>query len=290
MKKRTNTIQNSRKKQSYSSFKKNMIGSGDGSNVGLLTLPNDPLIEEISYNGYPDFMSFCKINKKLSDLCQKKDFWRLMYNKDFSDCGLDLHNDNYYLKYRLCAMLTRLKQGLNYQGSISELFNSTDLDLSNKGISIIPPEIGVLINLRTLDFSDNNIKTIPPEIGLLTNLEAFSIVDGQISKIPPEIGQLINLQELYLIFNHIKTIPPEIGSLINLKELELGHNDIKTIPPEITLLSDLVFLHLNNNQISEIPLEIGEMENLRLLDLRSNNISNPKEFLSLKMPHLKVNL
>ncbi len=76
--------------------------------------------------------------------------------------------------------------------------------LDQNQITIIPPEIGLLINLQELWLSCNQITIIPPEIGQLVNLQVLSIRDNQIKIIPPEIGQLINLQDLILCQNQRK--------------------------------------------------------------------------------------
>lgn len=46
----------------------------------------------------------------------------------------------------------------------------TKLDLSEKGISILPPEIGRLTALTELDLRDNQLTELPTEIGRLTAL------------------------------------------------------------------------------------------------------------------------
>ncbi|MCH2245973.1 MAG: leucine-rich repeat domain-containing protein, partial [Crocosphaera sp.] len=47
------------------------------------------------------------------------------------------------------------------------------LDLSFKGLTSIPPEIGQLTNLTSLNLWNNQLTNIPPEIGQLTNLTSL---------------------------------------------------------------------------------------------------------------------
>ncbi|MEH1904202.1 MAG: leucine-rich repeat domain-containing protein [Nostoc sp.] len=41
----------------------------------------------------------------------------------------------------------------------------TELDLSHRGLTTLPPEIVQLTNLQSLDFSYNQLSSLPPEIG-----------------------------------------------------------------------------------------------------------------------------
>jgi internalin A len=47
----------------------------------------------------------------------------------------------------------------------------TELDLSDEGITELPPVIGQLTQLTWLDVSGNELSSLPPEIGQLTRLE-----------------------------------------------------------------------------------------------------------------------
>ena len=86
----------------------------------------------------------------------------------------------------------------------------TELDLSGKELTALPPEIGKLTQLKKLilgkdEYDDkglyirtvgNKLISLPPEIGLLTQLEELQIVGNQLTSLPVEIGQLTNLQTL----------------------------------------------------------------------------------------------
>ncbi|MEH2329353.1 leucine-rich repeat domain-containing protein, partial [Nostoc sp.] len=47
----------------------------------------------------------------------------------------------------------------------------TQLDLSGKGLTTLPPEIGQLTNLQYLNLNSNQLSSLPPEIVQLTNLQ-----------------------------------------------------------------------------------------------------------------------
>ena len=57
------------------------------------------------------------------------------------------------------------------------------------------------INITELNLSIRNITHIPPEIGAFVNLTHINLYNNKLAKagLPPEIGQLTKLQCLYLI-------------------------------------------------------------------------------------------
>jgi internalin A len=152
--------------------------------------------------------------------------------------------------------------------------NSTELDLSNRGITIIPSEIGKLTNLQKIFLGNNYITTIPPEICNLTKLKILHLGSNQITVIPTEIEKLTNLEDLYITRNRITTIPATIKKLTKLKILDISRNQITVIPTEIEKLTNLVHLNLSRNQITSIPTGIGKLTNLSRLVLVGNQIDN----------------
>ncbi|MBD2727395.1 leucine-rich repeat domain-containing protein [Nostoc sp. FACHB-892] len=158
----------------------------------------------------------------------------------------------------------------------------TKLDLSGKGLTRLPPEIGQLTNLQSLYLSNNQLSTLPPEIGQLTNLGWLDLGSNQLSTLPPEIVQLTNLQLLGLHNNQLSSLLPEIFQLTNLQYLDLSSNQLSTLPPEIVQLTNLQYLDLRSNQLSTLPPEIVQLTNLQSLDLRSNQLSTlPPEIVQL---------
>jgi Leucine-rich repeat (LRR) protein len=179
--------------------------------------------------------------------------------------------------------------GVELWGECYSIENTTELDLSNSGLTgSIPTVIGNLINLEYLNLRSNQLTgSIPPEIGNLINLEYLHLRSNQLTdSIPPEIGNLINLNTLILGYNQLTgEIPPEIGNLTSLDYLYLSTNQLTgELPSEIWILTNLEYLNLRVNQFTgEIPPEIGNLNNLTMLRLYDNQLTGelPSEIWTL---------
>ncbi|MEH2468140.1 leucine-rich repeat domain-containing protein [Nostoc sp.] len=162
---------------------------------------------------------------------------------------------------------------------IGQLTNLQFLDLNNNKLSSLPPEIVQLTNLQFLDLGSNQLRSLPPEIVQLTNLQSFNLYNNQLSSLAPEFVQLTNLQFLDLSSNQLRSLPPEIVQLTNLQFLNLSSNQLRSLPSEFVQLTNLQSLDLNNNKLSSLPLEFGQLTNLQSLDLYKNQLSSlPPEF------------
>ncbi|QLE54960.1 COR domain-containing protein [Nostoc sp. TCL26-01] len=160
--------------------------------------------------------------------------------------------------------------------------NVTELDLSNKELTTLPPEIGQLSQMRSLDLRFNQLSSLLPEFGQLTNLQSLDLRSNQLSSLPPEFGQLTNLQSLDLRSNQLRTLPPEFGQLTNLQSLYLSSNQLSSLPPEFGQLTNLQSLYLSSNPLSSLPLEIVQLTKLQSLYLSSNQLSSlPPEIVQL---------
>ncbi|WP_414545432.1 COR domain-containing protein [Nostoc sp. CCY0012] len=161
---------------------------------------------------------------------------------------------------------------------IGQLTNLRSLDLSGNQLSSLPPEIVQLINLQALDLRGHQMRSLPPEIVQLVNLRSLYLSFNQLSSLPKEIGQLINLRSLDLSSNQLRSLPKEIGQLTNLRSLDLRGNQLRSLPAEIVQLTNLQSLHLSGNKLSSLPVKIGQLTNLQTLDIRVNELSSlPKE-------------
>ena len=156
---------------------------------------------------------------------------------------------------------------------IGQLAGLTSLDLGRNQLTALPPEIWELAGLTTLYLGDNGLTVLPPEIGQLTSLTRLDLDGNQLTALPPEIGQLMNLQSLDISATRIASFPSEIQQLTNLIRLRIVADSFTTIPSEITQLANLRELILVANSMTTLPVEISEMVSLRRLDLSHNDLT-----------------
>ncbi|BBI16266.1 leucine-rich repeat domain-containing protein [Neochlamydia sp. S13] len=152
--------------------------------------------------------------------------------------------------------------------------NFTHLDLSESGLTFLPPEIGQLSQLKELDLSKNNLTTLPIEIGQLSQLHKLNLQQNQLNALPAAIGQLPKLKRLWLSNNQLNALPAAIGQLSQLEWLDLSSNKLNALPAEIGQLSQLVLLYLQQNQLTALPAEIGQLARLRTLNLSRNQLTS----------------
>ncbi len=165
------------------------------------------------------------------------------------------------------------------------------LNISNKGISELPKEIGYLTNLRMLIVDDNNIKKIPNELYQLKSLGLLSFLKNEISYISEEIINLKGLLLFAACHNNITELPISFYNLNELETLCLHGNKITVIPSEIGNLSSLKSLTISNNDIKVLPQSISKLEKLESLDIENTQIPNiPMDLLKLrKLNKLSIN-
>lgn len=130
------------------------------------------------------------------------------------------------------------------------------LNFSNKGLDIIPAEIGKLTNLRRLDLSSNQLTSLPVEIKNLINLREINLNINQLASLTAEIGELSKLIRLELNNNQLTSLPVEIGNLTNLRELYLVGNQLTSLPVEIGNLTNLRELYFGDNPGLSLPIDI----------------------------------
>jgi len=158
----------------------------------------------------------------------------------------------------------------------------TSLDLSNQGLTELPPEIGKLTNLEVLAIDNNSLTSLPSEFGNLINLQRLRLGRNKLSKLPDTFNKLKNLKSLELSSNQFVSIPYEILELPNITQLYLSANRLESLPSEIRNLSKLKIFFINANRLSGVPREIKELRNLTALYLNSNQITRlPPEIQSL---------
>lgn len=147
------------------------------------------------------------------------------------------------------------------------------LDLSKKGLTAIPPEIGKLVNLKMLILNGNQLTVLPSEIGKLVNLTSLYLGNNELTELPPEISKLVNLENLQIHNNQLTKLPPEFSKLVNLESLFAHSNQLTKLPPEFDKLVNLTGLYLVNNPLP-IPPEILQLT------------GKPSEIINYYLQHL----
>lgn len=160
--------------------------------------------------------------------------------------------------------------------------NLTSLNLTNNQLTELPAELTNLTNLTSLNLSNNLLRSLPPQITNLTNLTSLNLSNNLLNSLPPRMTNLTNLTSLNLSDNQLWTWPHEITNLTNLNTLDYGENQLMSVPPEIANLTNLVTLDLSHNQLMSVPPEITSLTNLTGLYLGYNRLSNlPLEIANL---------
>jgi Leucine rich repeat len=177
-----------------------------------------------------------------------------------------------------------------------QLKQMTELDLMNRHLKFLPPEIGFLSNLKELNLGGNQLKELPIELCSLPKLQQLHLNNNQIQELPAqfvslsnlillnlsynglskifeEIGSLSNLRHLRLMNNNLTELSPAVKSLLNLEYLNLSDNPLGKWPEEVNSLKTLMNLHLNNTGLKEIPSQLAELHNLKVVSLGTNQLT-----------------
>ena len=170
-------------------------------------------------------------------------------------------------------MATTSSGGLLTDRELAKAERDGSLDLQQRRLTVLPPEVSQLTNLQRLELDGNQLTALPPEITQLTNLQILGLSGNQLTALPPEITQLTNLQILGLSGNQLTALPPEIRQLASLQRLDLDRNRLTVLPLEIGQLTSLQSLGLSGNQLTALPPEIRQLASLQRLDLDRNRLT-----------------
>ncbi|KAI8379094.1 uncharacterized protein BYT42DRAFT_567451 [Radiomyces spectabilis] len=149
-----------------------------------------------------------------------------------------------------------------------------EVNLSNRALASLSPNIGLLTMIRKLDLSDNLLTSVPNAIGYLHHLQVLSLAGNKLTEIPDTIGYLGKLTQLDLSRNQLERLTPCIGYLRNLRDLCLDSNQLAEIPIEITAITGLISLDLSYNPLRRLPAEISNLSCLRRMQLDDCPLDN----------------
>lgn len=120
------------------------------------------------------------------------------------------------------------------------------LDLSNLGLTSLPPEIGNLTSVKNLSIHDNQLTSLPAEIGRLTSLRYLDVTTNRLTALPPEINNCTCLETLFIGDNQLTALPEEIGNLTSLKTLVCLGNQLTSLPASLLSRRDVSVGATNN--------------------------------------------
>lgn len=184
---------------------------------------------------------------------------------------------------KIIAWIRSLK--INVSLNTDEIKNLTKLDLSFRGITKLPEEIGMLENLTDLNLSNNNLQKLPKELAKISNLRSLNLGYNLFTSLPDVVVHLRQLEILNFEANRIKTIPASLGNLSNLKSLNLFANQISVLPQEFCMLGNLRNLNMALNQLSKLPANFDNLQNVAELELWLNKFELIPDVVS-KLPKL----
>jgi Leucine-rich repeat (LRR) protein len=151
---------------------------------------------------------------------------------------------------------------------------SGKLDLSECGLTSIPPQVFELTELEELSLAGNNISILPPEIGKLTLLERLQLSGNELTHLPEEIGELQALKGLWVHGNRLQSLPEAVSKLKNLVQLSIAGNEIEALPEGIGNLGSLKELAAAGNKIKTVPEALEGLKSLEILGLYGNQLTS----------------
>lgn len=147
-----------------------------------------------------------------------------------------------------------------------------ELNLVNKGISVIPAQIGALTAMDILRLDSNAISVLPAEIARCTSLVLLRLSNNQLSTLPSGISSLHNLKTLVLSHNAIVGLPQTLWTITSLTELDLDYNQLDSLSSQVSNLVKLGSLLLNNNSLTTLPPSLEQIDSLGYMQIDNNHI------------------
>jgi hypothetical protein len=140
--------------------------------------------------------------------------------------------------------------------SLLDTEKTVSIDLSNKDIDDLPPEIGNFTNLKFLNLSYNNLVSLPDEICKLSNLQTLLLLRNELIELPENFSNLKKLELLDISYNQISKLPANFEKLSLLNSLDASYNMLKILPMQFVKLYNLKELHLEQNPFEYPPYNV----------------------------------
>ena len=145
------------------------------------------------------------------------------------------------------------------------------LELAERSLTRLPPQISRLCDLVTLIVSNNALSELPEEVSQLAKLRNLEAAGNELSSLPGSLAGLTSLQVIDVSNNHITSVSP-LSKLAELVSVNVGHNELKELPLLWDSLEHMQALAAPHNKIVVMPPGIGALQMLVTLDLAGNSI------------------
>lgn len=150
----------------------------------------------------------------------------------------------------------------------------TEIDLSNKGLTVFPAEIWKCKNLQKLNLSQNGLVSIPIEITELKQLKSLNLSKNQ-SLNPIDLDLILaqaqfQLTELNLQGCNLIAMPESIVQHKGLQSLNVSENRFKTLPAGMMNLTKLKDVNLSNNELVDVSWVLNYWWSLKRIDFSMN--------------------
>ena len=76
---------------------------------------------------------------------------------------------------------------------LTELFQLTHLNVSNRQLTALPESLGALHQLQKLDYEHNQLRTLPESLGQLRSLKWLNWAGNQLQTLPESLAGLSRL-------------------------------------------------------------------------------------------------
>lgn len=166
------------------------------------------------------------------------------------------------------------KRALEEAEEIIQSINDDDtstLDLSNLGLTVLPRSIIKLENLVKLDISNNKITLLHLDGSKLKLLKEIDARNNDIITISEKFSRLSSLEKLDLSNNRIYNLE-NIKNITSLKTIDLSNNFLTRIPEELKSLRNLDEINASNNSIETLDFSKNELVNVSKIVLDKNKI------------------
>lgn len=165
----------------------------------------------------------------------------------------------------------------NLKEALKEPLRVISLDLSNKGLTELSPDIGKLVKLQDLNLSGNQLTELPAEIANLEELYKLDAGSNQLSSLPAAFSRLTNIEYLFLYGNNFTAFPPPLEQLTALKNLNISFNQITSLPAWISKFTVLQTFDVSYNKLTRVTPEVGALQTLWTLIVSGNPLTDGED-------------